>query len=93
MVEDDNDHKRFKEGQDGDHLMCPFQCDRCHFINIQGREPGALPKDALALTCICRANMDAFWARKSSTVAANRREGARAFDAATTLGLANPHPP
>jgi hypothetical protein len=35
-VLEDDDPNRFKCGREGDHLMCPFQCDLCHFHNIQG---------------------------------------------------------
>ena len=35
----DKDPARFKEGRDSDHLLVPFQCDTCHFVNIQGRLP------------------------------------------------------
>jgi hypothetical protein len=39
---------RFKSGRNGDHLLCPFQCDLCHFRNIQGRDPvPGLVKDKL----------------------------------------------
>ena len=33
------DSIRFKEARDGDHLITPFQCVECHFVNIQGRLP------------------------------------------------------
>lgn len=35
---DDEDDVRFTVGRSGDHLMCPFQCDRCQFHNLKGRE-------------------------------------------------------
>jgi hypothetical protein len=35
---------RFRVGRDGDHLLCPFQCDLCHFQNIQRRLPGSDPE-------------------------------------------------
>jgi hypothetical protein len=63
------DEKRFKVGRNGDNLMCPFQCDLCHFRNIQKRDfRPADVKDRLLLQCICRASLDAFWAREPSTV-------------------------
>jgi hypothetical protein len=41
-------------------------------LNIQKREPGREdPADAFLLTKIQRANLDAFWARQSSTVSHN----------------------
>jgi hypothetical protein len=44
------------QARDGDHLMCPFQCDVCHFRNIQGRSPGGDHRDKLFMMCIRRAN-------------------------------------
>ena len=37
----DEDPICFKERRGGDHLLEPFQCDTCHFVNIQGRLPRA----------------------------------------------------
>jgi hypothetical protein len=31
---EEDDPNRFKCAWEGDHLMCPFQCDSCHFFNI-----------------------------------------------------------
>ena len=73
----EGDEERFKSGRNGDSLMCPFQCDLCHYRNIQGQDPiPGLGKDKLLLQCIRRASIDAFWSQESSTVAANAR-GAR----------------
>jgi hypothetical protein len=72
-----DDPERFKLARDGDHLMCPFQCDGCHFQNLKKRTPVALDTDGVLLLCIWRANLDALWAREPATVHSNRREGAR----------------
>jgi hypothetical protein len=73
LEEDDPDH--FRCGRDGDHLMCPFQCDDCFlFYNIQHHRPGAKVQDKVLMMCIHRANLDAFWSREPATVHANRRE-------------------
>jgi hypothetical protein len=75
---DDEDPKWFKEARDGDHLMTPFQCLKCHFVNITGRMPRSLShKDVLAMTCIKRATLDSLWAQERSTVQSNRLEGAK----------------
>lgn len=37
---DKDDLNWFKCACDGDHLMFPFQCDGCHFYNIQQWCPG-----------------------------------------------------
>jgi hypothetical protein len=29
------DENRFKQGRNGDNLMTLFQCNKCHFVNIQ----------------------------------------------------------
>jgi hypothetical protein len=84
---EEDDPNWFKCGRDGYHLMCPFQCDLCHFRNIQGRRPGAKVQDNVLLMCIRRANLDAFWSRETATVDANHREGARVRSGSKRLGL------
>ena len=87
MVEDE-DPFRFKEGREGDYLLCMFQCDVCHFLNMQHRLPDReRTTDALLLMCIRRASLDAFWSRERSTVGQNRREGIRYAGICETLGL------
>jgi hypothetical protein len=39
LLVSEEDKFRFGEAIRGDHLFCPFQCELCHFINIQGRSP------------------------------------------------------
>jgi hypothetical protein len=36
---EDEASMRFREARDGDHLMCPFQCDDCQFWNRFKRDP------------------------------------------------------
>ena len=87
-MEEDDDRLRFKEGREGDHLLTPFQCDRCHFLNMQQRLPvEGRTVDDLLMMCIRRANLDALWSRERSTVAQNRREGVRYAGLCETLGL------
>jgi hypothetical protein len=59
-VVDNKDTERFMVARDGDHFMCMFQRDLCHFRNIQRRSPrvGSM-KDQLSLRCIRLANLDA----------------------------------
>jgi hypothetical protein len=78
---------RFRVERDGDHLLCLFQCDLCHFQNIQRRMPGSDPRDEFFEVCIRRANLDALWAREASTVESNRREGRHGKKATETLGV------
>ena len=67
MVSDDL--LRFKERRDGDHLMTPFQCDTCHFVNIQRRLPvHGCPQDDLLLLTIRRVTLDSLWSRERGSV-------------------------
>jgi hypothetical protein len=64
----------FLHARAGDHLFCPFECDYCAFFKLMGAEPDESRRDdALLLTYIRRANLDAFWSRRPSTVNALRR--------------------
>jgi hypothetical protein len=56
----DEDPTRYQEVRDGDHLICPFQCNLCHFINIHHCLPDSeSASDKLCLMAIQRANLDA----------------------------------
>jgi hypothetical protein len=67
-----HDKNKILSARNGDHLMCPFQCDMCHFKNLKGRDPlRGDYTDRNLLTAIRRSNLDAFWGRASSTVAGN----------------------
>jgi hypothetical protein len=87
LLEDD-DPLRFQEAREGDHLLCPFQCDRCHFANMKKRDAIILNVyDLLVLICIRRAILDSLWARERSTVNSNRLEGVRYLGICASLGL------
>lgn len=83
----------FREARDGDHLMCPFVCDECHFWNLRRREVlvGNVCGE-LTMVCIRRANLDALWSRERSTVAGNLREGVRYLLICDRLGEKDPYP-
>jgi hypothetical protein len=85
---EDEDPLRFKEAREGDHLLCPFQCDICHFDNMKKRLPidGNL-YDELSLICIRRAVLDSVWGRERSTVNSNRLEGVRYLGICKALGV------
>ena len=88
-VVDDKDTERLLVARDGDHFMCMFQCDLCHFRNIQHRLPRAgLMKDQLLLRCIPGANLDAMWARQPTTVANNTRQVRKLVEKGKELGYA-----
>jgi hypothetical protein len=55
---------RFTTARDGDDLMVSFECDSCIFSKLYERDPiEGNEKDAFALKCIRRINLDAFWSR------------------------------
>jgi hypothetical protein len=90
MVLDAEDEMRFLEARDGDNLVCPFQCDQCHFLNLMGREPlEELASDVRLLKCIRRVILDAFWAREPGTVRGALEEAKRGLAIATQLGFAH----
>jgi hypothetical protein len=91
----DNNPTRFQEARDGDHLVCPFQCDTCHFVNIHHcmPRPENSAQDKLGLIAIRRANLDALWARERATVEANQREAQIFVHEVSTMGFLNPYPP
>ena len=73
--------------------MLPFQCDLCHFRNINKRDPlESKAEDVRLLRCIRRANLDAMWSREPSTVAGNLRLAIRAVEIAKSLGIDDPFP-
>jgi len=85
----EKDAGRFLKARAGDHFMCQFQCDLCHFRNIQRRDPviGNV-KDSLSLRCVWRANLDAMWAREPTTVGGNLREVKKLLEKGSLLGHA-----
>ena len=90
----ESDPLRFKAGRDGDHLMSPFQCDSCTFVNIQKRYPNPkCHKDDLLLLCIRRVNLDSLWSREPETVRKNLGEVRQYLDTCSLMGLGTPFPP
>jgi hypothetical protein len=74
LLVNEEDKMWFAVAQPGDHLFCPFQCELCHFWNLQGRSPqvgSGLLGDVELLKCWRRINLDAFWSRGTSTVSHN----------------------
>ncbi len=85
----DDDSERYLCARRGDMLCCPFQCDRCWFVNIKKREP--LPKDSFVdarlLKYLRRANLDIMWSKESSTVKSTLEGTLKNFRRANELGL------
>jgi hypothetical protein len=78
MLEDNGLVPRFRQARNGDHLMTPFQCELRHFRNIVGRDPTTISRlDSELMEYFRRANLDAFWARETTTVMHNLREAKR----------------
>ena len=68
-LDDPKEARRYLWARSGDHLMCPFQCDQCHFVNLNGRLPQAHEsQDQRLLKYIRRAQLDAFWVSEPDTV-------------------------
>ena len=70
---EETDLERHRHGRDGDHLMgVPFECDLCHFRNMNKRDPvWESSKDMATMEVIRRVLLDVFWAREPSTVSGN----------------------
>lgn len=74
-------------GRDGDNLVCPFECDVCSFFGLTWRFPNELEqRDKTLMILIRRAKLDAFWSRRSSTVARNTRLFKRHVEVSRLLG-------
>ena len=85
-----SDADRFCQAHNGDNLLTPFQCDRCHFLNLLGRPPtSSVAHDVRLLKCIRRSNLDAFWALEPSTVSRTLDEVKRGLSLASSFGFAH----
>lgn len=85
---EEDDREKFKVARDGDHMLVPFQCDICQFLNIHNRFPiKGNHADDLLLICIRRVILDSMWARERSTVRSNLYEIRRYVKLQATLGL------
>jgi len=82
---------KYQHARSGDHLITPFECDRCVFIKLKGRLPieGA-PKDRLLNAAIRRVNLDALWSRETSTVAKNLAGVRKIIYTSDSVGLKGP---
>ena len=64
----DEDEENYLTTRKVDELMCIFQCELCHFRNMEARNPEDNGTDDKILRYIRRANLDAFWTRRPNTV-------------------------
>ena len=66
---DTKDEGRVVVARAGDPLFTRFECGKCHFRNVQGRDPTPGDRsDVLINMCIRRASLDVFWSREAGTV-------------------------
>ena len=55
-------------------MVAPFQCNLCHFCNVDKRDPvPGEPKDDFTMLVMRRAELDCRWSRETSTVLGNTR--------------------
>ena len=66
--EDESEPDRFMVARKGDRFLNTFQCDTCHFQNVNKRNPSPSACDQKYLKYIRRANLDCFWSREPGTV-------------------------
>jgi len=87
------DSSDFLVARDGDHLLVPFECDRCIFLKLRGCLPDTRSScDQLLLATIRRMNLDAFWSRETSTVLSNLRKAKKMIEVSQLVGLTGPFP-
>ena len=82
-----DDEDRFRVARDGDHLITPFQCDECHFLNIHRRLPTASVEDERLQVAIRRAILDSLWSTERSTVSANFYQMKKVAQHASAYGV------
>ena len=80
-------------GINGSHLITAFQCDKCWFRNLKGRDPNQHCTDEILLMTIRRANLDAMWSLEPATIENNAREIKRGVRESKLVGLRPPYPP
>lgn len=75
----------------GAHLLCPFQCEECHFENIhQFHTNNADPITSLKKKAMRRALLDAFGARAESTITSNAAKLKEILEASSNIRMPPP---
>jgi hypothetical protein len=90
------DKTRFFRARVGDDVLCPFQCELCHFRNMQGQSPMKgtwVLNDAETIDLIRRVNLDVFWSREPTTIGHNLSKINRMLQISHELGLDKPPVP
>ena len=81
----------FRVGRNGDHIICPFECDLCVFRKLRGVDPSPTSHlDKVTLAYIRRMNLDAMWSWASATVFSNRDNAKKVIDCCAFFGLEGP---
>ena len=92
-INDPDAESKFLHARNGDNLIFSFQCDQCHFCNIEFRylQVGKRQDKNLLITII-QANIDTFWGRSESTVENNKNNLKRLIDIAddNCYGISSP---
>jgi hypothetical protein len=87
-----DDKERYVGARDGDNLLVSSKCDVCIFQKLWDREPNSeLEVDKLAMMCIRRVNLDAFWSRAQSNVGGNAGKVREGLQQSEKLGLKGPY--
>ena len=82
----------FHHARAGEHLLIPFECDRCIFLKLKGKLPDERdPRDELLEGCIRRMNLDCFWSRETQSVVRNARRAEIQLEMSSLVGLEGPY--
>jgi len=82
----------FHHARSGEHLLIPFECDRCIFLKLKGRlVDDNDPRDILLGGCIRRMNLDCFWSRETKSVERNARRAEKQLELSALVGLEGPY--
>lgn len=78
---------RANHGIRGAHVVMPFQCEECHFLNLEGRRPRPNnPLDDTYRKLIRRVNLDMINGRAKSTILSHANEVMRTVKDCKRLG-------
>ena len=90
---EEEEEDMYNYARPGDQYVIEFQCDICHFRNINRRNPAMESwPDVTLLRYIRRANLDASWGRASKTISGNLGVVNQHIKFGKELGLKNPLP-
>ena len=88
----EEDEDNYLTARKGDDKMCVFQCEVCHFRNMEMRDPNPEGSDMKVLRYIRRVNLDDFWASRPGTVYNHFLEMRDTIKDADEMGIKSPFP-